>query len=470
MNVIVSNKQKEIIDNANIDAIKDLNGLFNVDDLISKFKNYFFSKMILDATSVVNFTMPEVLEKLAKEIGSERLIILLPATPEPPKEFTDKLKSLNIFNFSTNINDIVKFISEPNTDSNSSLNANEDNSYVDNSVKANNELENQDVNNTLENNNTQNGNMRFQKQNDFQTNNNMSYSDALNHLNIQTNNAGSIQENTMPNNMFDNNMNNVFQSNQNVQYQNNNGYQNMGNVQEYNNNMNMFNPMMADDSSNYAGRVIQNSNISSNVGSFDNMGNNMQPSNNQNTGMFINPNLFNQSSQMVNNSKKIIGLKNVTLHAGSTTLSYLLMKVVQERLHKKAICIEVNKDDYKYYQDMNLMSVSDNDLENAIKNSDAQIIFVDLNDSNNENLCNEVIYLVEPSIIRINRLMMENRNIFTNLQGKKVVLNMSLLSNNDIATFSKEAGINVFMSIPALNDRIRNEVLARFITVLQLNN
>ena len=34
MNVIVSNKQKDIIDNANIDAIKDLNGFFNVGDLI----------------------------------------------------------------------------------------------------------------------------------------------------------------------------------------------------------------------------------------------------------------------------------------------------------------------------------------------------------------------------------------------------------------------------------------------------
>ena len=68
MNVIVANKQKGIIDNANIDAIKDFNGLFNVDDLISKFKNYFFSKLILDATSVVNFTSKEVLEKLSNAI------------------------------------------------------------------------------------------------------------------------------------------------------------------------------------------------------------------------------------------------------------------------------------------------------------------------------------------------------------------------------------------------------------------
>ena len=104
MNVIVSNKQKQIIDNANIDAIKDLNGLFNVDDLISKFKNYFFNKMILDATSIVNFTSDVTLEKLAHEIGSERLYILLPENPEPPKSFTDKLIELRIYNLSRFLN------------------------------------------------------------------------------------------------------------------------------------------------------------------------------------------------------------------------------------------------------------------------------------------------------------------------------------------------------------------------------
>ena len=106
MNVIVVNKQKEIIDNANIDAIKDFNGLFNVDDLISKFKNYFFSKLILDATSVVNFTTKEVLEKLSNAIGAERLVILLPEKPLPPKKFVDLLLELKIYNFSTLTNNL----------------------------------------------------------------------------------------------------------------------------------------------------------------------------------------------------------------------------------------------------------------------------------------------------------------------------------------------------------------------------
>ena len=115
VNVIVSNRQKEIIDNANIDAIKDLNGLFNVNDLINKFKNYFFSKMILDATSVVDFASKEVLTTLANEIGAEKLIILLPATPEPPEEFKKLLIELKIYNFTNDINDVIRFIEKSNT-------------------------------------------------------------------------------------------------------------------------------------------------------------------------------------------------------------------------------------------------------------------------------------------------------------------------------------------------------------------
>ena len=140
MNVIVSNKQKGIIDNANIDAIKDLNGLFNVNDLINKFKNYFFSKMILDATSVIDFASSEVLKKLVDEIGADRLIILLPSTPEPPLEFKKELINLKVYNFSNDINDIVKFLEKPNTYENAmnqAMNAagSAGEFYVDSSIK-----------------------------------------------------------------------------------------------------------------------------------------------------------------------------------------------------------------------------------------------------------------------------------------------------------------------------------------------
>ena len=99
MIVIVSNKQKSVLDNANIDAIKDLNGVFNVQDLINNFKNYFFTKMVIDATSIVDFTNPEVLKQLASGIGSEKLVVLLPPKPEPPLRFLETLVNIGIYNF-----------------------------------------------------------------------------------------------------------------------------------------------------------------------------------------------------------------------------------------------------------------------------------------------------------------------------------------------------------------------------------
>ena len=113
MIVIVSNKQKSVLDNANIDAIKDLNGVFNVQDLINNFKNYFFTKMVIDATSIVDFTNPEVLKQLASGIGSEKLVVLLPPKPEPPLRFLETLVNIGIYNFSTNIDELIYLISNP---------------------------------------------------------------------------------------------------------------------------------------------------------------------------------------------------------------------------------------------------------------------------------------------------------------------------------------------------------------------
>ena len=40
MNVIVSNTKKDILESLNIDIIKSVNGLFEVDELINMFKNF----------------------------------------------------------------------------------------------------------------------------------------------------------------------------------------------------------------------------------------------------------------------------------------------------------------------------------------------------------------------------------------------------------------------------------------------
>ena len=398
MNIIVTNKQKEIIDNANIDAIKDLNGLFNVDDLISKLRNYFFSRVILDATSVISFPTQEVLEKLANGIGADRLVILLPATPEPPREFVERLVSLKIYNFSNKIDDVIRFINRPNTynDVKGFVSTNNVDFYVDNSIKEDN------VNNGFNNTNLElNNRQESYTDEELNVDDDFDELDNKKNMDISQSNISNIPLNTL-----------------------NNGFNN------------------------------------GNINSLENM-----PTGGINNGtVFLNSNVSNNGI-----NKRIIGIKNITEHAGSTTLTYLLTKMAINNLHKKVLAVEVNKNDFSYYQDPNMISVVDGQLENTISNKNYDIIFIDLNDCQNMGICNDIIYLVEPSIIKLNKLMAMNRNIFKELAGKKIILNKSLLNESDVTTFSNEAGMSMFYNLKPLNDRLFNDDILKLLHLLGIN-
>ena len=404
MNVIVSNKQKMTIDNANIDAIKDLNGLFNVDDLVSKFQNYYFSKMVLDATSIVDFTTDEVLNKLVEKIGSEKLFILLPPTPEPPKEFVDKLIGLGIYNFSNKIEDIVKYLDNPNTFE--TLNKNDVNSDKNN-------YEEIYTDNSLEN--------------EYQDND-VSFSSAIN--NIAVDDIKQSSDNEEQN--YDYRVDDVKDENkENVVNNNEQG------INQLNENDNISLDVSND---------IENNNENNNIDFYDDK-------NDEN----------NDFSQ--NDKKIIIGFKNVTAHAGSTTLIYLLLNNITK---KRVSAMEINRDDFKYFQNNRMISVNERDVNKLINQSNDEIILVDLNNCQNTSFCNEILYLVEPSIIKLNKLMMENRFAFKELQYKKIVLNKSLLSNSDVSTLSKEAGVTMFFNMPPVNDRINNSVINNLIKKLDI--
>ena len=64
--------------------------------------------------------------------------------------------------------------------------------------------------------------------------------------------------------------------------------------------------------------------------------------------------------------------------------------------------------------------------------------------------------------------MRRNRRIFEELKGKKIILNMSLLSNSDIMDFEYEGKTKVFYNIPPLNDRVKNPVLSDFLSKIGL--
>ena len=168
---------------------------------------------------------------------------------------------------------------------------------------------------------------------------------------------------------------------------------------------------------------------------------------------------------------RIIGIKNITDHAGSTTLIYMLKKELEQSYGMSVVAIEVNRHDFLYFNSNNMISVDDEHLMTEIvKHKDVAIILIDLNDSSNEGACNDVLYLLEPSSIRLNKLMKRDRRIFEELKGRKIVLNMSLLSNSDIMDFEYEGKTKVFYNIPPLNDRVKNPVLSDFLSKIGLIN
>lgn len=114
-----------------------------------------------------------------------------------------------------------------------------------------------------------------------------------------------------------------------------------------------------------------------------------------------------------------------------------------------------------------MISISSDQLQGALtRYSGASVLLVDLNEYPDDSFCGEVLYLLEPSTIKLNKLMRRNRNIFSKLQHQKIVLNKSLLSNKDIMDFEYEAKARVFYNMPPLDERKKNPILEDFLSRL----
>lgn len=150
---------------------------------------------------------------------------------------------------------------------------------------------------------------------------------------------------------------------------------------------------------------------------------------------------------------RIIGVKNVTDETGATTFCYMMVKQLKKNYN--VIGVEVDANDFNYFNDKSLHSVSSRDLGNFIeKNNDRDAIIIDMNNSAiASGLVQEIIYLVEPSTIKLNKLMNVRRNVFKELEDKKVILNQSLLSSKDVLELQYEARTKFFFNMPPLNER-----------------
>ena len=321
MNVMVYNKYKEVLQGLNIEVMKSLEGVYNVDEIIDTFTNFYYDKMILDITAIRDYQNIDNLQKLSMNINMEKVILLLDDTPESDnKEYLSKLTSLGIYNFTKKPEGINYLLVHPHT-----------------------------------------------------------YMDVVN-----INNLSDLEKATAP------------------------------------------------------AAVNAPASPSAPAGkSFLN--------NETNTPI---------PEQASNNGKmKIIGFKNITSHAGATTLIYMLVKSLKDV--RKVSAIEVNKVDFLYFNDPTHMvsSTTQDLLKEIMHRNDNDIIFLDLNDYEDLDICTEVYYLIEPSTIMINKMLKRGKDVLETLKGKNVVLNKCVLNSEDIETFRYETKLNVVFAIPALDDR-----------------
>ncbi len=329
MNVIISNEYEERLASLDIDVIKSISGTFEPNEIVEMFKNFFYSKMIIDVTAIKRYTEISSYEIISKGLDPDKIIFYLSegsslCTPS----FLSNLINLGIYNFTTNLQGIKLLLKKSNT------------------IK--------DVSQILQ------VNAQQPKSN---------YNSISNNSGIDLKKASAM------------------------------------------------------------------------------------------------------AMQSYSSNSIVLGFKNVTEHAGATTLIYMLKKEIASSIGKdKVVALEIDKNDFQLFNDDAMLSVHQSEVKSAIMKLNKKIVLIDLNNSSDSSMCSDVFYLVEPSIIKLNRLIRRNKSVFSNLQNRKIILNQSLLMNNDISDFENEANVKVFFNIQPIDDRKRNGILKEFLIKIGLLN
>ena len=185
----------------------------------------------------------------------------------------------------------------------------------------------------------------------------------------------------------------------------------------------------------------------------------------------VNSNFFNESINRVSNgTNRVIAIRNVTEHAGATTFTYMLKKQLEKNY--KVLAVEVDKNDFVYFNDSDLRTSTTSELDSIIKNpnSNYDVILVDINESPKIASIKEVLHLIEPTTIKLNKLIRTDRTVLTKMKNYKIVLNKSLLSEKDISEFEYESRCKIFETIPPLDDKKeQNPILNNILYKLGFN-
>ena len=312
MNVIVANKYSQMLSNLRIDIIKNVEGEFDVDDIVSNFQNFFFNKMILDITAIKDYQNIATIQKLSFGLDMSKVILLLDDSPVVNSpSYISELISMGIYNFTRNIDAVAYLINNPNT-----------------------------------------------------------YKDVAQYHILGSSGA----------------------------------------------------------------KEDKAANISLDPGQ-------------------INSNFINESVNKMFMGTRVIAIKNLTDGAGATTLTYMMKKMLENCY--RVLAVEVDKHDFMYFNDSDLRSVTTAELETITKNpnSDYEVILVDINDSPKISTIKEVIHIVEPTTIKLNKMIRMDRLVLEKMKSYQVVLNKSLLNDKDVEEFEYESRCKTFANLPYLDDK-----------------
>ena len=91
------------LENSDIEFVKKMEGINTADEIINTFRNFYYSKMILDVTGVKDYLNISNIQKLAMNLNVNKIIFFLPNIPEVSSStYLSKLVGLGIYNFTNN--------------------------------------------------------------------------------------------------------------------------------------------------------------------------------------------------------------------------------------------------------------------------------------------------------------------------------------------------------------------------------
>lgn len=177
-----------------------------------------------------------------------------------------------------------------------------------------------------------------------------------------------------------------------------------------------------------------------------------------------------QATQGLMNRTIKLGIRSVSEHAGASSLIYMLKRELTSVFgENKVVAIEVNKSEFQFFNDKAMVSSNTNDLRGVVgRYNGMSVILIDLNDYEDNTICDDVLYLMESSTLKLNKLIRKNKNVFANLKNQKIILNQSLLSAKEVSELEYEAGIKFFYTLPPLNDRKKNDAITGLLAKLGL--